>query len=150
MVKGAHLDESVAKCGSSNVTYPHARESSNTHEDKQDHAWFRTSGIEDTRCSHDIQAGFREDGRDRESTDEEHDGRREHLREDVSGLVSSDEVAIGIATDLVESAADRRISASSDDRRTRSSTTRKGTASDVTKSGIAWRAMISELNGSHS
>jgi hypothetical protein len=80
-----HLDERITKRRRSNITNPHTSECRDTHQYEQDDTRFLACGVQDSRSCHDVQSGFGEDGGDGETTDEEHDGWRKHLGEDVPG-----------------------------------------------------------------
>ena len=76
-------NQGVAQRRRSDITDPHTCERRHEHEDEEHHTWVATSSIEDTRGGHDVQTGLGQHGSNRETTDKQHDGRREHLGEDV-------------------------------------------------------------------
>jgi hypothetical protein len=131
-----HLDERITKRRCSNITDPHTSECRDAHQHEQDNARFLACCIEDSRSCHDVQSGFGEDGGDGETTDEEHDCWREHLRKDVPDCQLAS--PLKPQAYLVASAAGIRVSLPSVDRSTRRRTTRKGTANEVTNRGIAY------------
>ena len=134
------LDQSIAQSRRSDITYPHTGKSRDEHQNEENDAWFRSCCVENPGRGHDIQSCLGEHRGDCETSNQKHDCRREHLREDVP-IVSRMRGRARI-THFVPSAAVNLVSFPSEDLRTRRNTTRSGTEREVTKSGIAY---VSEL-----
>lgn len=79
-----YLNERIAKDRSGYVADPHTREAGNTHVSQKHRSRFRSSKTEHFGSEYFVDILLAESGRQRESSQKEHDRGREHLTEDVS------------------------------------------------------------------
>ena len=80
-----YLDESETEGRSGDVTDPHRSKASHPHLHQQHQTRLRSSEVEDPRRHDHVHPSLAEGGSDGETSDEEHDRWREHLREDEPG-----------------------------------------------------------------
>jgi len=125
---------------SSGSPYPHTRKARDPHKCKQDRARARASHAKYLGDEDAIYSSFAQGSRNRESSDQQHDGWGEHDRKDKPCCGEGDvEVRGSVDTYLVASGGVKRVTTPSSPvlRITRKQTKSNGMSIDVTNRGIA-------------